>query len=276
MKLKIAFSPCPNDTFIFEALVHGRIDTEGLGFDYFLADIEELNRQGFSGDTEILKVSSHAYTFIAENYKILDSGNALGFGNGPLLISKKNLKGEDLSDALIAIPGKYTTANLLLSIAWPDAVNRKEYVFSEIENALLKDEVDAGLIIHETRFTYQKKGLRKIEDLGEYWDILTGLPIPLGLIAISRKIPPKTAETVSRLIRRSVEFALAHPEISFDFVSSNAREMDPDIMKNHIKLYVNEFSVQLGSQGKNAIRELFRIGFEKGIIPLPPEDIFVY
>ncbi len=276
MKFKIAFSPCPNDTFIFEALVHGRIDTEGLGFDYSLADIEELNRQAFSGDIEILKVSSHAYTFIAENYKILDSGNALGFGNGPLLISKKNLKGEDLSDALIAIPGKYTTANLLLSIAWPDAVNRKEYVFSEIENALLKDEVDAGLIIHETRFTYQKKGLRKIEDLGEYWDILTGLPIPLGLIAISRKIPPKTAETVSRLIRRSVEFALAHPEISFDFVSSNARELDPDIMKNHIKLYVNEFSVQLGSQGKNAIRELFRIGFEKGIIPLPPEDIFVY
>ena len=161
MKLTLGFSPCPNDTFIFDAMVHGRIDTEGLEFDYFLADVEELNRKALGGLVDITKISFHAYAYAADNYLILDSGSALGQRNGPLLISKRILDPSELSKARIAIPGKYTTANLLFSIAWPEAVNKTEYLFSDIERALLDDEVDAGLIIHETRFTYHKKGLHK-------------------------------------------------------------------------------------------------------------------
>jgi len=187
MKLTLGFSPCPNDTFIFDAMVHGRIDTEGLEFDYFLADVEELNRKAFASEVDITKMSYHAYAYVADNYLILDSGSALGHKNGPLLISKRILQPSELAGARIAIPGKYTTANLLLSIAWPEALNKTEYLFSDIENALLNEEVDAGLIIHETRFTYYKKGLHKIADMGEYWEKLSGMPIPLGAIVIKGK-----------------------------------------------------------------------------------------
>ena len=275
MKLKLGFSPCPNDTYIFDAMVHGKVDTEGLEFDYFLADVEELNTRAFTADADISKVSTHAYAYITGNYLILDSGSALGFGSGPLLISKNRIDLSNLANARIAIPGKLTTANLLLSIAWPEAANKKEYLFSDIEDALLRDEADAGLIIHETRFTYHKKGLVKIADLGEYWDKLTGLPIPLGNIVINRRIPSDVAERVNRVIKRSIEFALADPGSSFDFVAENAREMNSDVMYNHIRLYVNKFSVQLGWQGRKAIKELFRIASDKGIIPEMPYDIFL-
>src|SRR5512140_416705 len=152
MRLTLGFSPCPNDTFIFDAMVHGRVDTEGLEFDYFLADVEELNRKAFASEVDVTKISCHAYAYAAENYRILDSGSALGYGNGPLLISRHRIEPLKLNSARIAIPGRFTTANLLLTIAWPDAVNKSEYLFSDIEEALLKREVDAGLIIHETRF----------------------------------------------------------------------------------------------------------------------------
>jgi len=172
MKLTLGFSPCPNDTFIFDAMVHARIDTEGLEFDYFLADVEELNRKTFASEVDITKMSYHAYAYAAENYLILDAGSALGHRNGPLLISKQIIEPSELTGSRIAIPGKYTTANLLFSIAWPKAKNRTEYLFSEIEDAILNGEVDAGLIIHETRFTYEKKGLHKIADMGSTGKIL--------------------------------------------------------------------------------------------------------
>ena len=275
MKLKLGFSPCPNDTFIFDAMVHGRIDTEGLTFDYFLADVEELNMKAFTSDVDITKISSHAYAYVANNYFILDSGSALGYHNGPLLISKDIIDKDNLSRLSIAIPGKYTTANLLFSIAWPDAGKKTEYLFSDIEDALLKGEADAGLIIHETRFTYHKKGLRKIADMGEYWEKLTGLPIPLGNIVINRRVPYDIALKVNRVIRKSIEYAFEDSFASFDFVASNAREMDSTVMNNHIKLFVNEFSLQLGQQGRKAINELFRIAHNKGIIPAMPENIFL-
>src|SRR5512138_596122 len=199
MRLTLGFSPCPNDTFIFDAMVHGRIDTEGLEFDYFLADVEELNRRAFAGTVDITKMSFHAYAYVANNYLILDSGSALGRKNGPLLISKRELNPEELSGKLIAIPGKYTTANLLLGIAWPEIKNKKEYLFSDIETAIINEEVDAGLIIHETRFTYSKKGLLKIADLGEYWEKLTNLPIPLGTIVVKRSMPEEIALKVNRV-----------------------------------------------------------------------------
>jgi 1,4-dihydroxy-6-naphthoate synthase len=275
MKLTLGFSPCPNDTFIFDALVNGRINTEGLEFEYFFADVEELNKKAFASEVDITKISCHAYAYAAVNYLILDSGSALGYGNGPLLISKHLIDGGKLNNARIAIPGKYTTANLLLSIAWPQALNRKEYLFSDIEDVLLRDEADAGLIIHETRFTYQKRGLHKIADMGEIWESLTGLPIPLGTIVINRRIPEDVALKVNRILRRSIEFAIDNSMASHDFVSSNAREMDATVMNNHIKLFVNDFSLNLGSDGRRALKELFRIANEKGIIPVVPNNIFL-
>ncbi len=275
MKLTLGFSPCPNDTFIFDAMVHGRIDTEGLEFDYFLADVEELNRRAFASDVDITKMSYHAYAYVSQNYLILDSGSALGFRNGPLLISKRDLGLSDLKDARIAIPGKYTTANLLFSIAWPDAIKKTEYIFSDIENALLNDEVDAGLIIHETRFTYNKKGLLRIADMGEYWENLTGLPIPLGAIVINRRVPLEVALKVNRVIRRSLEYAYQDSLASYDFVTTNAKEMDRNVMNNHIKLFVNKYTLNLGAEGKKAINELFRIANGKGVIPKINDHIFL-
>jgi 1,4-dihydroxy-6-naphthoate synthase len=275
MKLTLGFSPCPNDTFIFDAMVHGRVDTEGLEFDYFLEDVEALNRKAFSGETDITKISFHAYAFAAPHYLILDSGSALGHRNGPLLISKRRIDTDDLRGMRIAIPGKYTTANLLFSIAWPEATNRKEYVFSDIERAILADEVDAGLIIHETRFTYYRKGLHRIGDMGLFWEELTGLPIPLGTIAVNRRLPEEVMLKVNRIIHRSIEFAYKDAFASFDFVSSNAREMDSTVMNNHIKLFVNEYSLNLGNKGKHAVKELFRIAAEKEILPVLPERIFL-
>jgi len=275
MKLTLGFSPCPNDTFIFDAMVHGRIDTEGLEFDFFLADVEELNRKALDSKVDITKISYHAYTHVAENYLILDSGSALGHRNGPLLISKRTIAPEELGGIKIAIPGKLTTANLLFSIAWPEAVNKKEYLFSDIEKALLNDEVDAGLIIHETRFTYYKRGLKKIADMGEYWESLTGLPIPLGAIVINRQIPEDIALKVNRVLRRSLEYAYKDSFASYDFVSGNAKEMDSTVMNNHIKLFVNEFTMNLGTKGREAINRLFSVASEKGVIPRLPDRIFL-
>jgi 1,4-dihydroxy-6-naphthoate synthase len=275
MKLTLGFSPCPNDTFIFDAMVHGRIDTEGLEFDYFLADVEELNRKALTSAVDITKISYHAYAYVAQNYLILDSGSALGHRNGPLLISKRLISQSDLAHLRIAIPGKYTTANLLFSIAWPDALNKIEYLFSGIVDALMKDEVDAGLIIHETRFTYYKKGLYKVADMGEYWEKLTGLPIPLGAIVINRNIPDDIALKVNRILQRSLEYAYKDSFASYDFVSGNAKEMDSTVMNNHIKLFVNDYTLNLGKKGKEAINTLFRIANEKGVIPALPERIFL-
>jgi 1,4-dihydroxy-6-naphthoate synthase len=267
MKLTLGFSPCPNDTFIF--------DTEGLEFAYSLADVEELNRRAFSGSVDITKMSCSAYAYAAKNYLILDSGSALGHGNGPLLVSRKKIDQSKIAGSRIAIPGRYTTANLLFSLAWPEAVNKSEYVFSDITDVLLKDEADLGLIIHETRFTYHAKGLVMIADLGKYWEDLTGLPIPLGIIVINRKIPADTALRVNRIIRRSLEYANSNPVASWDFVKSNAEETDNTVIKNHIELYVNKYTLNLGLDGKRAITELFRVGCEKGVLPGLPEQIFL-
>jgi 1,4-dihydroxy-6-naphthoate synthase len=275
MKLTLGFSPCPNDTFIFDAMVHGRIDTEGLEFDYFLTDVEDLNRKAFTADVDITKISYHAYAYVAQNYLILDSGSALGHRNGPLLISKRRIGISEISNLRIAIPGKYTTANLLFSIAWPEVVNKTEILFSAIEDALLREEYDAGLIIHETRFTYYKRGLHKLADMGEYWETLTGLPIPLGAIVIKRTIPEEIALKVNRIVRRSLEYAYKDSFASYDFVAGNAREMESTVMNNHIKLYVNEYTLDLGLKGREAILELFRIAGEKGVIPSLPERIFL-
>jgi 1,4-dihydroxy-6-naphthoate synthase len=275
MKLTLGFSPCPNDTFVFDAMVHGRIDTEGLEFDYYLEDVEQLNKRAFTGQPDVTKISTYAYAFAAQNYLILDSGSAIGHRNGPLLISKRKIDPAEIPGLKIAIPGLHTTANLLFSIAWPQAKNKVEYLFSDIEQAVLNEDVDAGLIIHEGRFTYFKRGLLRVADMGEYWEKSTGLPVPLGNIVINRRIPADIALKVNRIIHNSLEYAWRDSLPAYDFVVANAQEMESTVMNNHIKLYVNKFTSNLGKDGKKAISELFRTGFEKGVVPVLPDHIFL-
>ncbi|MCU0366654.1 MAG: 1,4-dihydroxy-6-naphthoate synthase [Bacteroidales bacterium] len=275
MRLTLGFSPCPNDTFIFEALVHRRVDTEGIEYDWFLADVEELNRRALDGSVDITKMSFHAYAWAANNYLLLDSGSALGRNNGPLVVSRRKIYPDELNDALIAIPGRYTTANLLFSIFWPGAQRKREYLFSDIPEAVLSGEADAGLIIHETRFTYQAMGLQKVADTGEEWDRLTGLPIPLGGIVVHRSVSDDTAARVNRTIRRSLEYARANPSASLDFIRKNARELEAEVTREHINLYVNDFSLSLGKEGREAVERLFAVAYERKVTGALPERIFL-
>jgi len=241
-KISLGFSSCPNDTFIFDAMIHHKIDTEGIDFDVVMADVEELNKRALNQELDVTKISYHAFAYISDHYCLLDSGSALGKNNGPLLISKRKIYPDEINDLKIAIPGKHTTANLLFSVAFPKATNKIEYIFSDIEDVVLSNEVDAGLIIHENRFTYEKKGLKKIIDLGEYWENETHLPIPLGGIAIKRSIENDLQLKINQILRKSVEFALKNPKSGYLYIKSNAQEMDEDVMYKHISLYVNNFT----------------------------------
>ena len=274
MKLTLGFSPCPNDTFIFDALIHHKIDTEGLEFEVFFNDVETLNQKAFNADLDITKLSFHAYAYAIKDYVLLDAGSALGFGVGPMLICKKP---HDLNNPAlrVGIPGKYTTANFLLSLAYPHFKNKQEMVFSDIEQKLLNDEIDLGLIIHENRFTYQDKGLQKVQDLGEFWETETKSAIPLGGIVVKRSLPLKIQQKINRLIRKSVEFAFENPKSALPFIKLHAQEMDEKVMYQHIDLYVNKYSVDLGIEGKKAIRTLFEQAFEKGIIKKVDQHLFL-
>jgi len=282
MRLTLGFSPCPNDTFIFDALIHHKIDTEGLTFDVSFDDVETLNQKAMRGQLDITKLSFHAFAYVINQYALLDAGSALGFGVGPLLICKQE-KLDAIKQALLSdqgqlktgIPGKYTTANFLLGIAYPQLINKEEMVFSEIENALIDNKIDVGLIIHENRFTYQEKGLAKILDLGAYWEERTGCAIPLGGIVINRNLDLDLQQKVNRLLRKSVEYAFANPKSGLDFIRSHAQEMKEEVMYKHIELYVNQYSIALGKQGKIAIDTLFSLANEKGIIPPFTQSIYV-
>ncbi|WP_316770694.1 1,4-dihydroxy-6-naphthoate synthase [Pedobacter frigiditerrae] len=274
MKLTLGFSPCPNDTFIFDALIHNKIDTEGLSFDVSFDDVETLNQKAMRGELDITKLSFHALAYVVEKYALLNAGSALGFGVGPLLICKEgniNKINSQLStpnaQLKVGIPGKYTTANFLLGVAYPQLTDKKEMVFSEIEDALINDEIDLGLIIHENRFTYQDKGLHKVVDLGSYWEELTGCAIPLGGIVINRNLDLEIQQKVNKLVRKSVEFAFANPKSALDFIKQHAQEMDEAVMYKHIELYVNKYSIDLGEEGKKAIDTLFEMATKNKVIP---------
>ena len=256
MKLTLGFSPCPNDTFIFDALVHHKIDTEGLVFEVVFADVEQLNKWAFKGKLDITKLSYNAFIHCVNNYALLDSGSALGNNCGPILIKKPNTILNN--ESKIAIPGKYTTANMLLNIAFPQNQNKVETIFSEIENQILDGRADAGLIIHESRFTYKDKGLNKVSDLGEFWEKETGLPIPLGGIVVKREFPLSEQKKIERVIRKSVEYAFENPSSSADFVKCHAQEMEKKVVDAHIALYVNDYSISLGKKGRKAVKLLFK------------------
>jgi 1,4-dihydroxy-6-naphthoate synthase len=262
---------------MFDALVHKRIDLEGLEFSERLADVEALNRSAFAGEADVTKLSYHAYAYCAGNYVLLDAGSALGRSCGPLLISKRAISEQEVAAGAlrIAIPGRYTTANFLLGLAFPQALRKTELVFSEIEGALLRDEHDAGLIIHENRFTYGAKGLKKIIDLGEFWESETGAPIPLGGIVVNRALPDEVKLTVNRVLRRSVEYAFANRAASLPYVRAHAQEMSEEVMYKHIDLYVNQYSVDLGADGRRAVQLLFDRARANGIIPQLTEPLFL-
>lgn len=255
MHLSLAFSPCPNDTYIFDAMVHQQVDTEGLEFDIRLADVEQLNRMVMAGTPDISKISYGLLPRVLSTYRALDAGGALGRGVGPLLVAarERNETDGDLENLRIALPGQHTTAHMLFSLAYPRASQKVFMPFHEIEDAVVHGTVDAGVIIHENRFTYADKGLFRWVDLGEFWETQTGYPIPLGGIVMRRDIPVEMMRKVDRVIRRSLEFARARDPFLSDFVRSHAREMDPEVMRKHISLYVNDFSLSLGSQGRAAV-----------------------
>jgi 1,4-dihydroxy-6-naphthoate synthase len=277
MKLTLGFSPCPNDCFMFDAIAHDRIDREGLEFSIVMADVEALNRRAFARDIDVTKLSYHALAHCTNHFALLDAGSALGRGCGPLLISTRTISPDEVAAGRlrIAIPGKYTTANFLLSLAFPQAIDKTELIFSEIEDAVLDARFDAGLIIHENRFTYGAKGLKKIVDLGEFWESTTGAPIPLGGIAVDRSLPPEIQRRMNRVMRRSVEYAFAHPEASRAFVRAHAQEMSEAVMRQHIDLYVNEYSVDLGDDGRRAVQTLFDRAVAAGVIAPPAAEIFI-
>lgn len=261
MAFTLGFSPCPNDTFIFDALVNHKIDTEGIEVNAVLEDVETLNRWALAGKLDITKLSFPAFFQSLNDYILLDSGSALGKGVGPLLITKnKNqLTESEVNHATVALPGKNTTANLLFSFAYPQAVKKQFIIFSGIEDAVLSSKTDLGVIIHENRFTYQQKGLNKVIDLGEYWETKMNAPIPLGGIAIKRTIEPAQAKRINKLIRKSLDYAFAHYPFITDYVKEHSQEMSEDVMRKHIELYVNNYSLELGNDGRKAIEILHSV-----------------
>ena len=257
MKLSLGFSPCPNDTFIFDALVNKKIDTAGFEFEVVLQDVETLNQWALQGRLDITKLSFPAFFQSIDEYILLNSGSALGKGVGPLLISKSEVKDQEqkMENLIIGLPGLHTTANLLFSFAYPNALKKKFMIFSSIEEAVLRGKIDLGVIIHENRFTYQQKGLYKIRDLGEYWEQQMNAPIPLGAIAIKRKLGA-AAGKVNSLIKQSLDFAYSNYPVIADYVKQHSQEMSEDVMRQHIDLYVNNYSLDLGIEGRLAIETL--------------------
>jgi 1,4-dihydroxy-6-naphthoate synthase len=227
-----------------------------MEFEVHLADVEKLNRLALAGRADVIKVSFHAWLTLRERYTLLESGSALGYGNGPLLISRKQIPVNKIPDLRIALPGEHTTAHLLFNIAFPAAKNKEFMIFSDIEDAILSGRADAGVIIHENRFTFQQKGLTGILDLGSYWEKLTGVPIPLGGIVVKNELGDEIIAGLNRIMHRSVKHALENPEEAMEFVRKHAQEMNEEVMRKHISLYVNRFTLELGNEGKSAINRL--------------------
>ena len=253
--LRLAISPCPNDTFMFDAIVNKRIDLEGYTFDVEYHDIEQLNERVLSGEAEVSKCSTALLGAMGERYRLLDSGSALGRGNGPLLVRRK---GDTTPIRRIAVPGLYTTANALVGRLFPEIKERVPMLFSEIAKAVEAAEFDAGVLIHEGRFVYERRNLELVADLGLEWERRVGLPLPLGSIIITRSLGEVVARDVERLIRRSIEYAFAHPELSREFIKSHAQELEDEVIDKHISLFVNDFSLTLGDEGRRAVAELVK------------------
>ena len=284
--LRLAYSPCPNDTFIFYAWAHGLI-AEAPPVDELLDDIDRLNSRALDGAADVIKVSMHAFAHLRESYALLHSGGAMGRGVGPLVVARKDgglrpapslsrmaLLADELARVTVAIPGELTTAALLVGLLTGGLRQPVVMPFDRIMPAVAAGEVDAGVIIHEGRFTFGSHGLRRLVDLGEWWEETSGLPLPLGGIAVSRTLDRETQARVERAVRDSVGYARAHPDATTDYVLAHSQEMDEDVCRAHIELYVNDFSVDYGKEGAEAIRQLLDAAAGVGVIPDSSKGIF--
>ena len=251
--LKLHISPCPNDTFMFDGLINSRIDCEGLRFDVEYHDIELLNEGVLQALPHISKISCAILPHIAKHYRLLDSGAALGRGNGPLLVRRK---GEQTPLKHIAVPGEHTTANALVGKLFPEITKRTPMLFSEIAAAVERGDFDGGVLIHEGRFVYERRNLELVADLGLEWEARTQLPLPLGGIVIRRDVPMDVQQRFEQLLRRSIEYAFANPMTSREFVKQHAQELEDDVIDKHIALFVNDFSLSLGEEGRQAVQTL--------------------
>ena len=274
MKLTLGFSPCPNDTFIFDAIVNNKIDTEGIEFTTVLMDVEALNKAALIPSLDITKISFGVLPQVLKDYALLNSGSALGNGVGPLLIAKENMDVIAVNKQTIAIPGEHTTAHLLFSLAYPDAKKKIFLRYDEIEAYVLEGK-GPGVIIHENRFTYQDKGLCKITDLGDFWEKQTSNPIPLGGIVIKRSLDPEVQYKVDRLIRKSLEYAFSNYPVLNDYIRSHAQEMSEEVMRKHIDLYVNNYSLALGNGGRAAVIKLLEVYGKNIEFESPSAGIFI-
>ena len=275
MKLTIGFSPCPNDTFIFDALVNNKINTGGLSLEVILEDVETLNQWAIQGKLDITKLSYGVLPLVLKNYIVLNSGSALGTGVGPLLIRNERSATKNVEDQIIAIPGEHTTAHLLFSLAYPDAKNKIFLRYNEIEEYVVSGK-GPGVIIHENRFTYQDKGLVKITDLGDYWEKVTGNPIPLGGIGIRRSVPNEIIIKMDALIKESIEFAYKNNYRELDnYVKIHSQEMSEEVMRKHIDLYVNNYSLDLKMEGRAAIEKLLNVYGQVNNTHSLSEEIFL-
>jgi len=273
--LTLGYSPCPNDTFIFYALTHGRIPLEGLRVEERLEDVETLNRLALQGTLDLTKISYHALGHLRRDYALLKSGGALGRGCGPLVIASSETSMEGLRGKRIAIPGQLTTANLLLQLFGEGYENVLILPFDRIMEAVKGGDAAAGVIIHESRFTYRDHGLVQVLDLGAWWERTTGLPIPLGGILARRSLGASLIRTIDRAVRQSVEYALARPEEPKAYIKTHAQELSDQVTASHISLYVNDFSLDLGEEGVGAVETLFARAEERGIIPPCDLPLFV-
>jgi 1,4-dihydroxy-6-naphthoate synthase len=283
MKLRLGFSPCPNDTYIFDALVNNKIDTGGISFEVVMEDVQALNEMAIQKKLDVTKISYGSLPLILDNYVVLSSGSALGKGVGPLLISPFPLPEPAIKQCVIAIPGRHTTAHVLFSLAFPEATNKVFLRYNEIEDFVLDNNgsleniqsVKLGVIIHENRFTYQDKGLISQIDLGNFWEAETGLPVPLGGIVADRSLPDDVKFQVQNLIRKSLEYSIAQGHELSDFVKVNAVEMSSEVMRKHIVLYVNDFSLDLGEPGKKAIIKFLQVHSSINKLPISFDNIFL-
>jgi 1,4-dihydroxy-6-naphthoate synthase len=284
--LSLGYSPCPNDTFIFYALTHGKVDTKNLKFDEALLDVETLNQKALNAELDLTKISYHALGHLRKKYCLLRAGGALGRGCGPLVVAKNEYTMNDLKNKKIAIPGRLTTAFLLLQLFDPFFLtpNTKlltpnsvfiEMPFNKIMDSVAKGEVDAGLIIHESRFTYPSYGLKQIIDLGQWWEKQTGFPIPLGGIIAKRTLGGGLNKKINKIIKTSIEYSFANRSESMDYIKKHSQELSEDVINQHINLYVNDYSIDVGREGEKAVNELLSRAEDAGIIPKIKHEIWV-
>ncbi len=272
MQLSLGFSPCPNDTYIFHGLVSGRVALPGCTLQEVLHDVETLNRLAFDQVLDVTKLSFYAWLMVRRHYRLLDSGAALGFGCGPLVISRKRLTRDDMGDCRIVLPGCWTTAHLLFRLWAPEAQQRRFLTYDRIFEALNEGTADCGVIIHESRFTFQQAGFRPVIDLGAWWEARTGLPIPLGGIAVHRRVPESVAAQLEAGIRQSIELARRSPQAAGDYIRRHAQEMHPEVLQAHIDTYVNAFSLELGAVGRSAIDALEQEAVQAGLLPADAQE----